>query len=110
MQKVLESVLVIIVFYGVFSAFTRMDEYFQLDYPVIAIALAALLFSAGLLLMYAGVIRREMKQKLQGDIKDLKKQVKHKDHALKDAFKVKKSVEDEAEATIEDANNSDGEV
>ena len=102
MQKILETILVAIVFYGIFSALDSVNKYFELIYPTIFIVLGALLCSSGLILWYSWSIRRETRVSMNQDVQSLRHKVQQKDKELTEVYKIKKAVEQEAEMSIPD--------
>ncbi len=111
MKKVFEGILVLIIFYGVYSAFEKIAPVFIPELKIFWVIIIALIVAAALLLLYSSIIasgtKRKVTAKMTSAIEELKtrvqekeKEVAQKDSELKDAFKVKKAVEDEAEKAL----------
>ncbi|MFT6829482.1 MAG: cell division protein FtsL [Candidatus Paceibacteria bacterium] len=112
MKKTFEFLLVLIIFYGVYSAFDQIIPMFAPELNQFWLVIVSLLVAAALLLLYSQVIassiKKKVKEKMTEKISDLETQVKEKeeeveqkDSELQDAFKKKKIVEEAAEATTE---------
>lgn len=110
MKKAFEFFLVLIIFYGVYSAF---DDALPYAFPNLESfwIIISLLVAAALLLLYSQIIisstKRRITEKMAKAVSDLehkvqetKAEVEKKDHELHDAFKIKKAVEQEAEKTL----------
>jgi len=113
MKKAFEFFLMLIIFYGVYSAFNAIFPMLAPEVQNFWVIIIALLVAAGLLLLYSRVItseaQRKMQAKITNTIKDLETKVNEKVHEieqkdveLNNAFKIKKAVEVEAENTIQD--------
>jgi hypothetical protein len=101
MKKAFEFLLILIIFYGVYSAFNDALPYM---FPDLAsywiIVVSSLLFSVGLLFLYSWIISSSAKKMMNEKIHTLEGNLKEKDEEIKNAFKIKKAVEEEAEKTI----------
>ena len=111
MKKAFEFFLVLIIFYGVYSAFDDALPYAFPNLESFWIVIISLLVAAALLLLYSQIIinstKRRITEKMAKAVSDLehkvqetKAEVEKKDHELHDAFKIKKAVEQEAEKTL----------
>ena len=111
MKKTFEFLLVLIIFYGVYSAFDDALIYIFPHLESFWIVIISLLAAAGLLLLYAHIVTTATKHKitekmtktvsdLEDKIHEKEQQVQEKDKQLHDAFKIKKAVQDEAEETL----------
>jgi predicted Holliday junction resolvase-like endonuclease len=111
MKKAFEFFLVLIIFYGVYSAFDDALLYVFPELKTFWIVVISLLVAAALLLLYSQIIigstKRKIKEKMTKVVSDLEskvhekeEEVKQKDSELKDAFKIRKAVEEEVEDTL----------
>ena len=111
MKKAFEFFLVLIIFYGVYSAFDQIAPTFFPELKAFWIVIIALLVAAGLLLLYSVVVASSAKQKvkkslietihnLEDRVQEQQQEVEKKDSELKDAFRVKRAVEEEFEETL----------
>lgn len=107
MKKTFEFSLMLIIFYGVFTAFSYAALVFNPEPNTVWIAITSLLASAGLMLLYAQLVRISTQKILENKITNLEGDVRTKDQELKNAFKIKRAVEDEAEKTIPLENTQD---
>ncbi|MFT7327901.1 MAG: low affinity Fe/Cu permease [Crocinitomicaceae bacterium] len=112
MKKAFELVLVFIIFYGVYSAFNKITSGFMPELSKFWVVIISLLVAAGLLLLYSGILVSRTKLKLtekmtktvvelEHKIHEKEVEIEHKDSELKNAFKIKHSVEEEAEKTLQ---------
>ncbi len=111
MKRAFELLLVLILFYGVYSAF---DVGLPYVFPYISdfwIVIVSLLAAFALLVLYSMIIygntKKSLAQKMKQTVSDLEEKVhikeqelKEKDTELHNAFKIKKAIEDEAEETL----------
>jgi len=111
MKKTFEFFIVLIIFYGVYSAFDDALLYIFPNLALFTIILISLLVAAGLLLLYSQVIigstQHKVTEKMTQVVSDLEQQVREKeeevrkkDIELHDAFKIKKAVENEVKETL----------
>lgn len=111
MKKAFEGFMVLIIFYGVYSAFDNALPYLFPELKPFWIIIISLLVAAALLLLYSQVIvsstKRKVKEKMTKVVSDLEnkvqekeEEVKQKDSELHNAFKIKKAVEEEVEDTL----------
>lgn len=100
MKKAFEFLLILIIFYGVYSAFNDALPYMFPDLASYWIIVVSLLFSVGLLFLYSWIISSNAKNMMNEKIHALEGNLKEKDEEIKNAFKIKKAVEEEAEKTI----------
>jgi hypothetical protein len=104
MKKIFEFLIMLIIFYGVYSAFQKVALLFTSLPSDLWVVIASLIASALILSLYAILVRSSIIEKYSAKIKKLEKEVKEKDQEVHDAFKIKHDVEDEAEKTIVDTN------
>jgi len=100
MKKIFESFLIIIIFYGVYSVF---DDALPYVFPALEsfwVIIASLLMSVALLVLYSSMVSSDAKKTMNEKIQVLEGDLKEKDQEIKDAFKIKKAVEEEAEKTL----------
>ena len=111
MKKAFEFFLVLIIFYGVYSVFDDALPYVFPELQLFWIVIISLLVAAALLLLYAQIIASSTKlkvtEKMKKVVDDLEnkvhakdEEIEQKDSELHNAFKIKKSVQDEAEETL----------
>lgn len=100
MKKAFEFSLMLIIFYGVFAAFSDAAVMFAETPNVVWVVISSLVASALLMVLYAQLVRISAKRKLERKIVNLEEDLHNKDTELKNAFKIKKAVEEEAEKTI----------
>lgn len=111
MKKAFELLLILIIFYGVYSAFEKIFPVFVPEMKMFWVVIIALVVAAALLFLYSGIIAsdttKKVKTKMTKTVSDLEdrvhekeQEVEKKDTELKNAFKIKKAVETEAEKTL----------
>ncbi len=100
MKKIFEAFLILVIFYGVYSAFSQVAPMLFENPNIFWVIVASLITAALLLFLYAGVISSATKQKLKQTIQHLEQDVQEKDLKLKNAFRFKKEIEEAAEETI----------
>lgn len=111
MKKAFEGLMILIIFYGVYAAFEKIFPVFVPELKTFWVIIIALLVATALLLLYSGLIasdtKKKVKEKMVGAIHELEnkvhekeEEVEKKDSELKDAFKIKKAVEKQAERTL----------
>jgi len=101
MKKAFEFLLMLIIFYG---AFDKAALVVAPNANTVWIVIIALVVAAGFLVLYSHIISSNEKHKLNDKIHELEGNLKTKDQEVKDAFKTKKAVEQEAEKTIPKEN------
>ncbi len=83
MKKSFEFFLVLIIFYGVYAAFTKIAAMLFLDDPkeflviIISLIAAALLF-----VLYSSVVSGEAKKKMKNNIDKLESEIKNRDSII----------------------------
>ena len=104
MKKIFEFIIVLIIFYGVFAAFEKLAPLVFKEPQSIWTILSAFIVSALVLILYSFLIRREIQQKVKGDIHSLKKELRikegvivEKEEEIKKAQSFKKDLIEEAE-------------
>ena len=100
MKKVFEFLIILIIFYGVYSAFDIAAVMIVASSSGLWIIIASLLASGLIVLLYSQVIRNSTSVKYKHQIQNLKRELEEAKHNLDHAFAIKKSVEEEAEKTI----------
>ena len=104
MKKSFEFILILIIFYGVYSAFNQIAPMF-IEHPnSFWVVIASLLVATGLLLLYAGIIAASAKQKFTEKVSELEQEIHKKDEEIKSAKTFKENLVREAEEAID--NNS----
>jgi len=78
MKKSFEFILVLIIFYGVYSAFEKAIPVLFNNPKDIWIIVSALIVSALILVLYSFLIGSEIKLKMKKDIDELKSEIKNK--------------------------------
>tara|TARA_B100001123_G_C14843875_1_gene841243 strand:- start:365 stop:685 length:321 start_codon:yes stop_codon:yes gene_type:complete len=101
-QKVFEFVLMLIIFYGVYSLFDGAANYMYENPNTVWVVIISLVIAAGMLLLYSYMIKNTADKKSRAKIKDLEKRVEEKEAALDSAFRIKRETEEAAEQTIND--------
>ncbi|MCA9352555.1 hypothetical protein KC901_00020 [Patescibacteria group bacterium] len=100
MKKVFEFILVLIIFYGVYSVFHQVAP-LLFDAPKLwAVVVVSLIVSALLLFLYGYVATLSTKKKLRRRIRDLEGNLEEKEKELKEAVKFKQAIETEAEESV----------
>jgi hypothetical protein len=97
----------LIIFYGVFSAFADAVPYIFPQLELFWIIIISLLVAAALLFLYSHIILNNITVKMTKTVFDLEQIIRGKEEELKkkeaelhNAFKVKKAVEYQAEETL----------
>ena len=99
-QKVFEFVLMLIIFYGVYSLFDSVAQYLFAAPETVWVVLISLVVAAGMLVLYSYIIKDSAKKQSAVKIKELEEKLHQKDSELQSAFKIKKDTEVAAEQTI----------
>lgn len=101
MKKAFEFILVLIIFYGVYAAFDKALPYVFPELAAFWIVIIALIVAALFLVLYSYIISSEARAQLNDKIHELEGTIKAKDDEVKNAFKIKQSVNAQAEESIE---------
>ncbi len=99
MKKTFEFILIIIIFYGIYSLFGGAASYLFKNPKSIWVIITALIISILLLVLYKYSISSEVKQKMKKDIDTLKIAIKDKEIEVKKAQTFKEDLITEAEST-----------
>lgn len=102
MKKTFEFCIILIIFYGVYSAFQTVAPMLFENPSRLWVVITSLIASTFVLALYSQVVRAGLVGKYQQKIKELEKEVELKDQQVENAFKIKRDVEVEAEETITD--------
>ena len=105
MKKTFEFLIILIIFYGVYSAFQKAAQLLDPPLSVFWVVVLSLVASALILTLHSVMVKSTVSKKYRGEIKDLKKEVEQKGREVEDAFAIKKEVEEEAEKSIAEKNN-----
>ena len=97
MKKVFEFILVLIIFYGVYSIFDGAASYLFENPKNILIVLVSLVFSTLILFIYKLVVSSEVKSLMKKDIDNLKTEVRQKDEDIKKAQTFKEDLREVAD-------------
>lgn len=100
MKKTFEFLIILIIFYGVYSAFENVAEYWLPDTSAVWVIIASLVASALILTLYSQVVRSSIIAMYKKKVEELEHEIEVKDQEVEDAFKIKHDVEVEAEKTI----------
>lgn len=100
MKKAFELILVLIIFYGVYSAFDQVAPMILPELSSFWVVVISLIVAALLLVLYAQIIGSSVKRKLKETVSHLKKEIDAKDEEIKTASSFKNMVIKEAEETI----------
>lgn len=100
MKKTFEFLIILIIFYGIYSAFKKAALLLSQPIDQLWIVISSLVASALVLTLYSQVVRSSVIKKYKSKIKELEKELEVKDQEVDDAFKIKRDVEVEAEKTI----------
>lgn len=107
MKKVFEFILMVIIFYGVYTAFSHAAPVVIENPKDIWVGVVALLASAALLLLYSSLVGSEVKQKMKKDLHKLQTQIvekealiTEKEEQVKKAQSFKEDLIKEAEASV----------
>jgi predicted membrane protein len=100
MKKAFELFLVLIIFYGVYTAFDQAAPIFFENTQAIWVAAISLLAAILLLVLYSWIIASTAKRKLKETLSDLEKEITAKDVEIKSATSFKETLIKEAEETI----------
>ena len=100
MKKTFEFVLIIIIFYGIYSLFDGAASYLFKNPKNIWVIITALVVSAFLLFMYKLLISSEVKGTMKKHIDTLKTEIEKKEDEIKKAKSFKEDLIKEAEESI----------
>ncbi len=82
MKKIFESVLILIIFYGVYSIFDLLSKYIFKDVKNIIIIMISLVVSFLILLTYKLIISSSIKGDMKKHIDNLKTEIKRKEEEV----------------------------
>ncbi|MCA9351770.1 hypothetical protein KC866_00020 [Patescibacteria group bacterium] len=99
-KKLFELFLTLMIFYGVYSLFDRAAPILVTEPKTLWVVVLSLVVSGLLLLLYATMVSSGARKQLQHRVSELEDELETKEAELQNAFKVKRVVEEEAEASI----------
>lgn len=97
MKKTFEFFLVLIIFYGVYSAFNLAAPVLFQNPNEFWLIIISLVVAALILVLYSFIIRSEIKMEMKKNIDDLTSEIKQKDQEVKKAQTFKTDLIAEAE-------------
>ncbi len=106
MRKAFEFILVLIIFYGVYSAFDRAAPVVFENPKGIWVILVSLVLAALILVLYSFVIGGEVKRKMKKNIDVLKSEIKEKESVILEKEQEVKKAQSFKEDMIKEAEES----
>lgn len=106
MKKIFEFLLILIIFYGVYTVLEKLIPLLRKDIQEVWIIFGSFFFSIFMILMYRLIVKREVSSKFKSSIKNLQNDLIQKDELLsqkddeiKKAQTFKENLVKEAEST-----------